>query len=418
MKKLISCTRSVTRLALCIGMVTAASYTYGEVFFPGGVESQCGPSIDWQDVELYDGTLGVSASFVDAKEGAVGQIQWNSNLASIYDDPGNVSGVRWCSGTLIGKRLFLTAGHCFDVKANDGVGADFPLDNATGVEITPQQAAQNMHVNFQYQKDGNGVLRSQVEYEVKSMREYRLGGLDYAVLELKGTPGDTFNPTNIWAKNPSVDDGLTIIQHPLGLPKVVDSGSLLGQLSNGLFTYDDIDTDNGSSGSGLLNGAGNVVGVHVQGGCESSGNKAVPITEIIDESPIVKLAALSTMTNFWQTGNAINVEAGLDASPIQSGWWSAQWSISANGSYYNIRNRWTGEYLHVEDGPLSTGSVSANWWSAQWKLIPVTGSGNNVYRIQNRWKQDQYIHIEHGSLESSHAEPTWWSGWWIIETVD
>lgn len=47
----------------------------------------------------YDGSLGVTTAFVDTHQGPVGQLQWNSNLAAIYTDPGNVSGVRWCTGT-------------------------------------------------------------------------------------------------------------------------------------------------------------------------------------------------------------------------------------------------------------------------------------------------------------------------------
>ena len=78
------------------------------------IESQCGATDDSQAVEQYNGTLGVSAAFVAAHERPVGQLQWNDNLAAIYTNPGNVSGVRWCTGALISPNLFLSAGHCFD----------------------------------------------------------------------------------------------------------------------------------------------------------------------------------------------------------------------------------------------------------------------------------------------------------------
>jgi hypothetical protein len=74
------------------------------------LESICGATDDSQPVEQYDGTLGVTIVFVNGHQSAVGQIQWNDNLASIYTNPGDVSGVRWCSGTLISNDLFLSAG--------------------------------------------------------------------------------------------------------------------------------------------------------------------------------------------------------------------------------------------------------------------------------------------------------------------
>lgn len=78
------------------------------------LESICGATDDSQPVEQYGGTLGVTTTFVAAHQSPVGQLQWNNNLAALYTSPGNVSGVRWCTGTLISNDLFLSAGHCFD----------------------------------------------------------------------------------------------------------------------------------------------------------------------------------------------------------------------------------------------------------------------------------------------------------------
>ena len=65
------------------------------------VETICGAADDSQPVEQNAGNLGVSTAFVNSHQGPVAQVQWNNNLASIYTDPGNVSGVRWGSGTMI-----------------------------------------------------------------------------------------------------------------------------------------------------------------------------------------------------------------------------------------------------------------------------------------------------------------------------
>lgn len=86
---------------------------------PGRKLAQCGSDWDMQHVESYDGSLGVTRDFVDYHERFVGQLHWNNDLASKYDDPGNVNDVRWCTGTMISDDLMLTAGHCFGRKNGD-----------------------------------------------------------------------------------------------------------------------------------------------------------------------------------------------------------------------------------------------------------------------------------------------------------
>src|SRR5512145_1979055 len=77
--------------------------------------SKCGGTWNLQHVESYDGTLGVSESFVDLHERPVG-LHLQSNMPN-------------CTGTLISRNLFLSAGHC--------------------------SYAVNETVRFNYQRDGN-----------------------------------------------------------------------------------------------------------------------------------------------------------------------------------------------------------------------------------------------------------------------
>jgi hypothetical protein len=239
------------------------------------VESICGTTTDWQDVESYDGTLGPTIGFVDAHQGAVGQVRWNNNLAGIFNDAGNVSDVRWCTGTLLTNNLFITAGHCFDVQENDGRGWDAPIDNVTGQTITSAQHATNMHVEFNYQRDVNGVLQAATSFDITSLVEYRLGGLDYAILQLAGNPNSQFPSASLSASIPGQGAQLTIIQHPRGIPKVIEAGQYDGvEQSGGLagyMRYVNLDTDGGSSGSGVVNDLGQLIGVHTNGGCSSTG---------------------------------------------------------------------------------------------------------------------------------------------------
>lgn len=256
-------------------------------------QSICGVSTDYQHVERYDGNLGTSKILVYQNQGAVGQVRWNNNLASIFTNPGNVNSESWCTGTLVSPSLFLTAGHCFEPKKNDNIGWDSPIDDLTGGEIPPPVAAINMSVDFNHQEDSSGELKKVTSVNVIALREYKLGGLDYALLELDRRPGNTFGYASIATELPKVDERLTIIQHPVGLPKMVDAGYFSGIKTygtlSGYMRYKDLDTGSGSSGAGVLNSAGKLVGVHGKAGCTRTGgsNHGVFVGDILYASPLL-----------------------------------------------------------------------------------------------------------------------------------
>jgi V8-like Glu-specific endopeptidase len=254
------------------------------------LESICGATDDSQPVEQYNGALGVTAAFVAAHQSPVGQLQWNNNLAALYTNPGNVSDTRWCSGTLISNDLFLTAGHCFD---QTGGGWNRPVDNTTGAAISPAEIATNMHVNFNFQVDPTGTLRVEQLFPILNLVEYRLGGLDFAIVRLGGNPGATWGMTQVATTDAAAGDMLCLIGHPAGWPKRIEAGPCLN-LSGATITYDDIDTLGGNSGSGVLRASdGRIVGVHTNGGCGPGSpgvgsNSGVRITSIIAQSPTLQ----------------------------------------------------------------------------------------------------------------------------------
>ena len=271
--------RGITSLEFSPG----ESETYADL-----LETICGTTDDSQPVEQYDGTLGVPIAFVNTHQAPVGQLQWNSNLASIYDEPGNVSGVRWCTGTLISNDLFLTAGHCFDQTGGSWVR---PKDNATGTTIPPTEIATRMQVNFNYQVDPSGNLRTEQSFAVLELVEYRLGGLDFAICRLDGNPGATWGTTAVSTTDAAVNDMICIIGHPAGWPKRIEAGPTTSLSGDSIF-YNDIDTLGGNSGSGILRASdGSIVGVHTNGGCNSAGtgsNRGVRITSMIAQSPTLQ----------------------------------------------------------------------------------------------------------------------------------
>ncbi len=248
-------------------------------------ESICGHDDDSEDVEIYGGLLGVSKEFVKRHSPSVCQFQWQQDLNIRYTSPGNVSGVRWGTGTIVGKDLVLTCGHLFD---QNPTGWQVPRVNGTEDKISPADIANSMKVNFNYQFDPLGNPREEDGYDVVELLEYRLNGLDMALCRVSGSPGDKYNIATISSENASTNDIIAIIGHPAGVRKRIEAGRVSG-LSDSQIRYNDIDTLGGNSGSGIISAKdGLIVGVHTNGGCQSAGfNYGLPIKTFIQASPIL-----------------------------------------------------------------------------------------------------------------------------------
>lgn len=217
--------------------------------------SICGKEDNMQHVNDYDGSLGQPVEFVKAHQSPVGALAMGT--------PENSR--KFCSGTLISEDLFLTASHCVDAT------------------ITQKFAV------FNYEKaPGTPELLPQEHFKVAEIVEDGTH-LDYAILRIEGKPGLKYGWTPIRPELPENGHLLTIIQHPKGKPKMVESGPK-GTGSGVYMDYSDLDTEPGSSGSGVLDKDGFLVGVHTNGGCYATGgaNRGVKMTEIAKVSKVVQ----------------------------------------------------------------------------------------------------------------------------------
>ncbi len=154
-----------------------------------------------------------------------------------------------CSVTLIDSDLVVLAGHCI---------AEHPFEVPTS------------SVTFDYEVTcGGAVLPAYdaVFYKVIRLVKYRYSdGRDYAILQLRGAP--PISPVPLRTVAPPAGEAMFGVHHPNGaVKKVGPSGSgSVPVVSTGSMVNVNLDVAGGSSGSGLFDMSGRIVGVLAAGG--------------------------------------------------------------------------------------------------------------------------------------------------------
>lgn len=266
-------------------------------------ESVCGNTVDWFEAEEFRGSRPISSAVM--QNAGRRTVRLVLKPADTMRDiimkmfPGSKSedielgkyqqyaGAGWCTGTLLNRSTVITAAHCFAPGSNKPT---VYIDNI-GVELVPDQLARLFEVQAGYQFiAGTKTRRPGSRSAVQSIREYgpsRVGALDYAIIKI--APFESVGqPMPINMTDLPIDSAVAIVHHPLGLPKKISIG-LVDAYTHPDIYYSKADTEFASSGAGVLDKNGKLIGIHTTGGCETAGNNVgVTISAISSSSNMLR----------------------------------------------------------------------------------------------------------------------------------
>lgn len=156
----------------------------------------------------------------------------------------------FCSGSLIGPDLVLTAGHCIQ-NASDCQSTALVFGFAVkSAGVLPQSV------------DNNEVYRCQEIIKTQQVSN----GADFAIIRLNRVVSNHAVLHYRTEGEVGLNDSLVVIGHPVGLPTKITVGGSVRSLANTQFILASLDTYGGNSGSAVFNAAtGAIEGVLVRG---------------------------------------------------------------------------------------------------------------------------------------------------------
>lgn len=157
----------------------------------------------------------------------------------------------FCSGSLIGPNLVLTAGHCVN-SMSECMRTSFVFDYAVNEQgVYPRQVAES------------------AVYRCKNVLHTQRSSADFALIEVdREVEGRTPLPVARSRAQEEIANGtrLVMIGHPAGLPTKVDDGAQVRSASPSGFFVATTDSYGGNSGSAVFNfNTGEIEGVLVRG---------------------------------------------------------------------------------------------------------------------------------------------------------
>jgi hypothetical protein len=98
---------------------------------------------------------------------------------------------------------------------------------------------------------------------------------------------------------------------------------------------------------------------------------------------------------------------------------TSQWEVLDFNGAKRIRNRNSGNYMHIENqtGSVQVGVVNDAWMSARWTVEAGPAAGYSI--IRSAWLTSSIIHIENltGNAQYGNIPTSWDSPQWLLETV-
>lgn len=156
----------------------------------------------------------------------------------------------FCSGSLVGEDVIMTAGHCI-TSVSDCANTKFVF----GYTLTSAQALYT-------------TVASQDVYSCASIinRKLESSGIDYALIKLDRKVTDRKVLPIRRTGEVQIGDQLIVIGHPSGLPTKITTGGAVRKIANSGYFTANTDTYGGNSGSAVFNAnTGLIEGILVRG---------------------------------------------------------------------------------------------------------------------------------------------------------
>ena len=136
----------------------------------------------------------------------------------------------------------------------------------------------------------------------------------------------------------------------------------------------------------------------------------VLLVMLLAGAALASAASAEILINRW-TNAPLAVANGVPMA--QAGAAVPNWVLEeTDEGFVRIKNGATGEYLHVENGPLALGQAGPGWWSAQWLREPT---GDGFTRFKNRWT-GVYLTVGEQSpvVAAAQIKPDWVGAQWQV----
>ena len=246
-----------TATSNCDPFINGASYTEPPKYDPFWF---CSPPPNWENASCVP-AAGDVRNFVRKSVGMVLHVESDDTLGFVLST---------CSVTLVGPDLVLTAGHCMTNPVDDAASGSVTFD---------------FDVNCDGSKPGSYNARF---FKVKEVIKQRWDGtFDYCLFRLKTAPG--LPSIQIRHDLPAVGEQVFGIHHPNGAVKKISLphtslATVTASNANSVNVPSNFHVSGGSSGSGLFDMAGRILGVLSNGSpCAGLPLRYFPTASILPE---------------------------------------------------------------------------------------------------------------------------------------